>query len=50
MRMVIPYQISTKQRKKLAVDIADALNTLPRYMMYPTCKHRIEDRKKLGSE
>jgi hypothetical protein len=41
MRMVIPYRISTKQRKKLTDDIADALNTLPRYMMYPTCKYEI---------
>lgn len=41
MSMVIPYQISTKQRKKLAEDIADALNTLPRYMMYPTCNYEI---------
>ncbi len=43
MRMVIPYRISTKQRKKLADDIADALNTLPRYMMYPTCNYEIGD-------
>ncbi|MGB4406627.1 MAG: hypothetical protein WBI82_07190 [Sphaerochaeta sp.] len=41
MRMVIPYQISIKQRKKLAEDIADALHTLPRYMMYPTCNYEI---------
>ena len=43
MRMVIPYRISTKQRKKLTDDIADALNTLPRYMMYPTCNYEIGD-------
>jgi hypothetical protein len=41
MRMVIPYQISTKQRKKLADDIAEALNTISRYMMYPTCNYEI---------
>lgn len=43
MRMVIPYRISAKQRKKLADDIADALHTLPRYMMYPTCNYEIGD-------
>lgn len=43
MRMIIPYQISTKQRKKLADDIAEALNTISRYMMYPTCNYEIGD-------
>ena len=42
MRMGIPFQINIKQRKKLAEDIADALHTLPRYMMYPTCNYEIE--------
>ncbi len=41
MKMVVPYQISIKQRKQLAEDIADALHTLPRYMMYPTCNYEI---------
>lgn len=43
MRMIIPYQINSKQRTKLADDIAEALNTIARYMMYPTCNYEIGD-------
>lgn len=41
MRMIIPYQVSSKQRTKLADYIKKALDTITRYMMCPTCNYEI---------
>ena len=41
--MVITYHIYRIQHKKLTTDIAEALRTLPRYMMYPNCNYVIRD-------
>jgi len=43
MKMTIPYNVLSKQRKQLAEDASVALHTIPRYMGYPTCAYQIGD-------
>lgn len=43
MKMTIPYNITSKQRKQLAEDISVALHTIPKYLGYPTCSYQIGD-------
>lgn len=43
MKMTIPYNVTSKARKRLAEDVSTALNTIPRYLGTPTMSYQIGD-------
>ena len=43
MKMTIPYNVTSKARKRLVEDVSTALNTIPRYLGTPTMSYQIGD-------
>lgn len=43
MKLTVPYNVISKQRKQLAEDASVALHTIPKYLGYPTCAYQIGD-------
>ena len=43
MKLTVPYNVVSKQRKQLAEDASVALHTIPKYLGYPTCAYQIGD-------
>ena len=41
--MTIPYNVTSKARKRLVEDVSTALNTIPRYLGTPTMSYQIGD-------